>query len=134
MSAKSVPGFACGRRPVRGGIGGRAPDQACRRRRAPDALDPHQAAIADEPPSVGDTDDVGIHPGHRVVGVVHVRLVYPHQHLLSDLERQRTFLDLGPGALVHHLEGAERERVAALEVEVPAGLLLQLVQRAVLAQ
>src|SRR3954452_23940213 len=103
-------------------------------RGASHALDAHQTAIAHEPATPGDAHDVGIDARHRVVDVVHVRLLDPHQNLVADLERKRPLLDLSAGAALDHLEGVERQRVATLEVKVLAGLLLQLVEGAVLAQ
>src|SRR3954453_5942563 len=118
-------GFACVRPIADEGSGRGGPS---------DALDADQPAIAHEPAAPGDAHDVGIDARHRVVDVVHVRLLDPHQDLVADLEGKRPLLDLSAGAALDHLEGVERQRVAALEVEVLAGLLLQLVERAVLAQ
>jgi len=55
-----------------------------------------------------------------------MRLVDFDQHLLADLEGQRSLLDLGAAARFDHLEGGDRQRVAALEVELLAGLGLEL--------
>ena len=63
-----------------------------------------------------------------------MRLLDRDQHLVADLERQRALLDLVPGAGLGDLEGVDRQRLAALEVEELAGLLLELEQAAVLAQ
>jgi len=63
-----------------------------------------------------------------------VRLVDFDQHLLADLERQRPLLDLLAAAAVDQLEGLDRQRVAALEVEALAGFLLDLGEAAVLVR
>src|SRR5919198_1349556 len=108
----------------------RLPDEGCCGGGPPHALDAGEAAPAHEPTAAGDAHDVGVDAGHSVVHVVHVRLLDPHQDLVAHLERQRPLLDLLPRAAVCDLERVERQRLAALEVEVLAALLLELVEGA----
>src|SRR4051812_37170049 len=77
-------------------------------------------------PGARDTDDVGVDPRHRVVNVVHVRLLDRDEDLLADLERQRPLFDLIAAARLDDMEGVEGKGVATLEVEPLSGLLLEI--------
>ena len=92
-------------------------------------VDLDQLALADERAAAGDRDHVAVDLRDRVVDVVHVRLLDLDQDLLALLERQRALLDLLARALGGDLERVERDALGALEVEVLAGLLLELLQR-----
>ena len=78
-------------------------DEGCLGGRAARLLDPHQRALADSG-AAEDRHDVAVELRHRVILVVHVRLLDHDQHLLALAKRQRSLLDLLTRSLEHHLE------------------------------
>src|SRR5205085_6109160 len=79
--------------PVRGGPRRRPADQRGARSRTAHVVDPDQALLADQGTGAGDRAHVAVDLRHRVVLVVHVRLLDRDVYLLALAERERAVLD-----------------------------------------